>query len=197
VHVQRLARADAGTMTAEFSFAFGTREALRSVLPVRPGRPLLFAGHLDSTLPILSVITLEFRMFPSDRKAEMQEFAGMAKKDRDAFTPPPPKQREEEPYIPGIEGVTMPERISFEKPVYPDAARPEKLDGQVIVEVTVDREGKAIHPRILQSSSPVFDSPAFESAKTYRYKPATKDGKPVAVTMNLIMIFQFTARPAP
>ena len=71
------------------------------------------------------------------------------------------------------------------------------LDGQVIVEVTVDSEGKATHPRVLISSSPIFEAAALESAKTYRYRPATRQGKPVSVTMNLVMIFKHTARPDP
>ncbi len=92
--------------------------------------------------------------------------------------------------------MTLPELVSREVTPYPDAARPDRLDGQVIVEVTVDREGKATAPRLLTPPS-VFDPAALESARTYRYKPATKNGKPVAVTMNLVMVFKYTANPSP
>ena len=126
----------------------------------------------------------------------MTEFLAQAERDRHEFTPPPPKQVDREPYLPGIGDVTMPELISREVAIYPDAARPEKLDGQVFVEVIVDREGKATAPRLLTPPS-VFDPAALESAMTYRYKPATKNGKPVAVTMNLVMVFKYTANPSP
>jgi len=61
--------------------------------------------------------------------------------------------------------------------------------------VIVDHEGSATNPRILSASDPLFVPAALEAAKTYRYKPAMKEGSPVSVVMNLIMVFQFTARP--
>jgi TonB family protein len=196
IHVGALTPSASGGLSAEFSFKVGGTEALRRVLPVEPGSPLLFAGHLGASLPILSVITLEIRLYPPDQQRELAEFAGQGRKDRDAFAPPPPTQRDREPYIVGIGGVDVPELISHENPVYPDAARPDKMEGQVIVEVTVDHEGKATLPRILKSSSPIFEPAAMESAKTYRYKPAMKDGKPVSVIRDLIMMFQYTAHPS-
>ena len=128
--------------------------------------------------------------------SEKTEFLGQGERDRRDFTPPPPPQRDREPFLPGIGDVTLPELVSREVALYPEAARPDRLDGQVIVEVTVDREGKATAPRLLTSPS-VFDKVALESAMTYRYKPATKNGKPVAVTMNLVMVFKYTAKPSP
>jgi len=197
IRVTDLARAGGEAMTAGFSFRFGEREALRQTLPFKPGEPLLFCGHLDASLPILSAFTLEIRMFPSEKQKEMEDFLARGERERQDFTPPPPPQRDREPYIPGIGDVTMPERISYENAVYPDAAKPGRLDGQVIVEVTVDQEGKATSPRILTSSSPIFEAAALESAKTYRYRPATKEGRPVSVTMNLVMLFKFTTRQSP
>jgi len=195
VRVADLARDRNGALTAAFSFRFGQREALRQTLPFRPGEPLLFCGHLDASLPILSAFTLEVRLFPPAKRKEMEGFLARGERERQEFTPPPPKQRDREPYLPGVGDVTLPELVSRENAAYPDAARPGRLDGQVIVEVTVDREGKATAPRILTSSSPIFEAAALESAKTYRYKPATKNDKPVAVTMNLVMIFKYTAKP--
>jgi len=196
VRVADLAREADGKMAATFSFRFGAREALRQTLPFRPGEPLSFCGHLDASLPILSVFTLEIRMFPEGKRSEMTEFMAQEDRDRREFTPPPPPQRDREPYLPGVGDVTLPELISRENAIYPDAAKPGRLDGQVIVEVTVDREGKATDPRLLTPPS-VFDPAALESARTYRYKPATKNGKPVAVTMNLVMVFKYTAKPGP
>ena len=195
VRVADLARDGSGTLTAAFSFRFGQHEVLRQTLPFRPGEPLLFCGHLDASLPVLSAFTLEIRMFPRGKREEMEDFLAQGERERHEFTPPLPPQRDREPYLPGIGDVTLPELVSRENAAYPDAARPGRLDGQVIVEITVDREGKATGPRILTSSSPIFEAVALESAKTYRYKPATKNGKPVAVTMNLVMIFKFTAKP--
>jgi TonB family protein len=194
VRVEKLTRTKKGSMEAEFSFKFGDREVFRHTLVVESGIPLLFAGHLDPSLAILSVATLEIRMFSPEQRKEMEEFSLMSRADRAAFAPPPPKQRDREPYIPGIGDVSMPKLISHDNAVYPDAARPERMDGQVIVNVTVDREGRATLPHILTSSSPIFEPSAMDSARTYRYEPAMKDGKPVAVTMTLVMLFKFSTR---
>jgi TonB family protein len=195
VRIANLSRAEGGALSAEFSFKFGQKEAFRRVLPVKPGDPLLFAGHLDPHLPILSVMTVEMRMFPPDQQQQMAAFAAAGREDREAMKPIPPTQRAEEPYLPGIGDVTMPELVAHQNAAYPDAARPARMDGQVIIEITVDHEGNATRPRVLTSSSPLFEPSAMEAAKTYRYKPATKNSRPVSVTMNLVMIFKFTARP--
>ena len=197
IRVTDLARDQGGAMTAGFSFRFGEREALRQTLPFKPGEPLLFCGHLDASLPILSAFTLEIRMFPPEKRKEMEDFLAQGEQERRNSAPPPPAQRDREPYLPGVGDVTLPELVSRESALYPEAARPGRLDGQVIVEVTVDTEGRAINPRILISSSPIFEPAALESAKTYRYRPATRQGRPVSVTMNLIMIFKYTAKPGP
>jgi TonB family protein len=140
---------------------------------------------------------VEIRLYAPNHQGEMAEFIQQGRRDREAFAPPPPKQRDQEPFLPGVGDVTMPVHISHTNPVYPDAARPEKMDGQVIVEVTVDHEGNATLPHILTSSSPIFEPPAMASAKTYKYKPATRNGQPVTVTMDLVMVFKFTARQSP
>jgi len=184
-----------GRLTADFDFRFGRKEVLRDRISFHPGDAVVFAGRLDSSLPILSVFTLETRLFSLDHEKEKDEFLAQSTRDLKDFAPAPPPQRSEEPYLPGVGDVTMPELIASEKAVYPDSARTSRLDGQVIVEVIVDHEGMATNPRILSASDPVFVPAALEAAKTYRYKPALKGGSPVSVVMNLIMLFQFTARP--
>jgi outer membrane biosynthesis protein TonB len=58
----------------------------------------------------------------------------------------------------------------------------------------VDKEGKATNPRVITPPS-MFDYSALEAAATYRYKPALKNGQPVSVTMNIIIVFKYTMRP--
>jgi len=197
IRVSNLSRGKDGILTADFAFQFGKREALRQTVPFKSDEALLFAGHVDASLPILSVFCLEIHLYPPDQQNEKEDLLLQPRRDVQAFAPPPPVQRDQEPYLPGVGDVTLPELISSEKAVYPEAAKPEKMEGQVIVEVTVDREGKVSGPRVLVSSNPIFEPPAVEAAKTYRYKPAMKGGKPVSVTMNLIMLFRFTIHSSP
>ena len=184
-----------GAQVAKFTITFGPRLVYQRLLPFRPGDCLLFAGHLDVALPILSVFALEIHSFPPDQHAAYTDFLERARKDSEEFAPPPVQQREQEPYLPGVGDVSMPELISKERAVYPDAAKPDKLEGEVIVEVVVDREGKATRPRIITLPS-LFDQSATQAATTYRYKPAMKNGQPVSVTMNIIIVFKYTMRPS-
>ena len=183
-----------GAQLALFNITFGSKEVIRRKIPWKDGQVLLFAGHLDPSLPILSVFTIEIKHFPPDKTAAYTDFLLQGRRDAEAFAPPPQVQRDKEPYLPGVGDVTMPEVITREKAIYPEAARADKQEAQVIIEVVVDREGKPTNPRVLTPPT-IFDAAALESVATYRYKPATKNGQPVAVTMNIITVFKFTMQP--
>ena len=183
-----------GAQIALFDITFGSKEVLRRKIPWKDGQVLLFAGQVDPSLPILSIFAIEIRHFGPEESAAYTGFLLQGRSDAEAFAPPPPKQRDQEPYLPGVGDVTMPEVISREKAIYPEAARADKLEAQVIIEVVVDKEGKPTNPRILTPPT-IFDASALESVATYKYKPATKNGQPVAVTMNIITVFKFTLQP--
>jgi len=77
---------------------------------------------------------------------------------------------------------TMPEMISMEEPAYPENAKKEGLEGKVWVKVFVDPEGDVQKAEIGKSSGhKVFDEAALDAAMTAKFKPAEKDGKPVAI----------------
>ena len=194
VKVANLTPVGGGGFTADFTITFGQRELFKRKIPIKPGDCVLFAGHLEASLPILSVFSVEIRSFPPDQSQAYDEFLLQARKDAEAFAPPPVQQRDKEPYLPGVGDVSMPELISRKNAVYPDAAKQDRIEGQVIIEVVVDKEGKATNPRVITPPS-LFDYSALDAAVTYRYKPAMKNGKPVSVTMNLIMVFKYTMRP--
>jgi len=183
-----------GAVTVDFEITFGSRQVFQRKLPFKAGDCVLFAGRLDPSLPILSIFSVEVREFPDGKTAPYDQFLSQSRQDFQDFAPPPPEQRDKEPYLPGVGDVTMPELISKETAAYPEAAKAEKIEGDVIVEVVVDREGKATNPRVITNPS-IFDASALKAATTYRYKPAMKNGSPVAVTMNLIIVYKYTLRP--
>ena len=76
-------------------------------------------------------------------------------------------------------GVTPPSLVSKVEPEYSAAAREERIQGMVVLEVIIDRQGM---PRDLALLSPLgfgLDEKALTSVAQWRFKPATKDGKPV------------------
>jgi periplasmic protein TonB len=66
-------------------------------------------------------------------------------------------------------------------PLYPRRAEDLGLEGYVILEFTVTREGTVRDPRVIESSHSIFDRAAIEAALRFRYRPRVIDGEPVEV----------------
>jgi protein TonB len=66
-------------------------------------------------------------------------------------------------------------------PVYPSRALSRGLEGYVIVEFTVTRQGTTRDPVVVESTSSLFERAAVEAALKFKYKPRVIDGEPVEV----------------
>jgi periplasmic protein TonB len=66
-------------------------------------------------------------------------------------------------------------------PQYPRRAEDLGLEGFVILEFTVTREGLVRDPRVIESSNAIFDRAAIDAALRFRYRPRVIDGEPVEV----------------
>ena len=62
-------------------------------------------------------------------------------------------------------------------PQYPRRALKRGLEGDVILEYTVTKQGSVRSPKVLQSSDPVFNKAAIDSAMRYKYKPRVINGQ--------------------
>lgn len=82
-----------------------------------------------------------------------------------------------------------PECIKREAPQYPDIAEKMRIEGKVIVEVTVDAQGKPIQAKVVRSTSDVFDEASVEAAMKSTYKPAMMSTGPV--TAKVLVPFTF------
>ena len=98
---------------------------------------------------------------------------------------PPP----EDPPLVLTGAIRPPERISFVAPEYPDAARLARVEGKVILEIVVDREGRVTDPAVLRGH-PLFDAAAIAAVRTWRYAPALQGGRPVKVRMTIVIDFR-------
>jgi protein TonB len=66
------------------------------------------------------------------------------------------------------------------KPTFDEGKRP------IIITVLIGVDGLVHEPKIIQSSdSERADANALEAVKTWKYKPATQDGVPVPVRINI------------
>lgn len=78
-------------------------------------------------------------------------------------------------------------------PSYPIEAARNQTSGYAVVEFTVSVDGSVENPHVIDSSPRrVFDSAAIEAVRRSRFKPALKDGKPVASTVRRRIAFQFS-----
>ena len=83
-------------------------------------------------------------------------------------------------------------------PQYPRRAAELGLEGFVILEFTVTREGTVRDPRVLESSHEIFDRSAIDAVLRFRYRPRVIDGEPVEVPgVRFRITFEMWAGPDP
>jgi TonB family protein len=91
-------------------------------------------------------------------------------------TPAPPK-----PGKPVSGGVLNGKAISLPAPAYPPAARAVRASGTVIVQVTIDENGRVISASAI-SGHPLLQQSAVGAARNARFSPTKLSGVPVKVT---------------
>ncbi len=74
----------------------------------------------------------------------------------------------------------MPEAVKKVQPEYPDLARQANMEGTVIVQALVGKDGKVRDTKVVKSVS-VLDDAAVAAVKQWVFKPALSNNKPVAV----------------
>jgi TonB family protein len=88
-------------------------------------------------------------------------------------------------------GVVAPVLIRERKPDYTREANEARIQGTVVLECVVWSDGSVSQVRVLQSVDTTYglDDQAVKAAKQWRFKPGTKDGKPVPVEVTLELTF--------
>ncbi len=86
-------------------------------------------------------------------------------------------------------GITPPKATHSPDPEYPDLPPDTEPSGVVVMLIGVDARGRVEPVRVLRSSAAAFEKSAVATVKTWRFKPAKKDGKPVPVQITVEMRF--------
>lgn len=87
-------------------------------------------------------------------------------------------------------GVRPPIAIYTPDPEFSEEARKAKFSGNVVVSLIVDRDGKPRNVHVLRGVGMGLDEKAVEAVQQYKFKPALKNGQPVAVYLNVEVNFQ-------
>jgi len=87
-------------------------------------------------------------------------------------------------------GVSAPRPIFAPDPEYSEEARKAKYQGTCVLWLIVGSDGKTRDIRVMQTLGLGLDEKAIEAVKQWRFEPAMKDGKPVAVQVNVEVTFR-------
>jgi TonB family protein len=93
---------------------------------------------------------------------------------------PAPTPRPEQVVDLKSKGVVMPMPIYKPEPPYTKAAKDAKVQGSVILKIVVDAQGNVSEAKVTKSLDKGLDESAVNTVKTWKFKPATKNGKPVS-----------------
>ncbi|WP_263359384.1 energy transducer TonB [Acidicapsa ligni] len=85
---------------------------------------------------------------------------------------------------------TPPVLLSHAAPQYTDEARQLKIQGDVVLRVTITTTGQMLVHNVIRGLGHGLDEAATRSATSYKFQPATKNGQPVDYTTNIIIKFQ-------
>jgi len=86
-------------------------------------------------------------------------------------------------------GITPPKATHSPDPEFPKLPPDTEPRGVVVMLIGVDTHGRVQPVRVLRSSAQAFEKSAVATVKTWRFKPAKKDGKPVPVQITIEMTF--------
>lgn len=88
------------------------------------------------------------------------------------------------------EAATPAQVQKYQEAVYPEALLKGQQQGNVLLIGRIDREGNVQDLRMISASFQGFVDPALAAVRAWRFKPATRDGKPVEISANVAVRFR-------
>ncbi len=89
-----------------------------------------------------------------------------------------------------VRGIKPPKATSSPDPKFPPLPADAEQSGNVVMLIGVNPKGRVEAVRVLRSDEQTFEATAVETVKKWKFKPATKDGKPIPVQITVEMHFQ-------
>jgi protein TonB len=91
--------------------------------------------------------------------------------------------------------VQEPERIHYVAPEYPELARRARMEGFVILQAIIDKQGNVVNVEILRGLGLGLDVSAESAVKQWKYTPTYYNGRPVEVILTVNVVFQLIQNP--
>ena len=94
-------------------------------------------------------------------------------------------------FRPGVGGVGYPTCLYCPEPQYSEDARKAKFQGIVVLQVTVEPDGRAIDIHLVKGAGLGLDERALQAVQNWHFKPALgPNGRPVATVTNIEVNFR-------
>ena len=112
--------------------------------------------------------------------------------------PPPPLpsglreriDRFEKGAVKASDTVNPPRLLKKVEPVYPVEARKSLLKGYVVLNVRTDGQGNVKDIMIIKSSDEIFNTPAVEAVRQWKYEPYLENGQPKELVFSVSLRFE-------
>jgi TonB family protein len=93
------------------------------------------------------------------------------------------------PFQPGS-GIDPPQLLREVKPLYTDEARKRSLEGDVVLEIVVRRDGSVSDLRVVRPLGAGLDERALEAVRQWRFSPAKRRGAALDVVVEVSVEFK-------
>jgi TonB family protein len=123
---------------------------------------------------------------PAESDANSAALSGISSSPRVPALAPPTIQPEGPVRIGG--DVKEPRLISSALPIYPMGAKQLGVEGDVVVNTTIDKNGSVVGMRVV-SGQPLLRQAALDALRRWKYEPSRLNGQPIAVEMQVTIRF--------
>lgn len=86
-------------------------------------------------------------------------------------------------------GLASPQRTHYVEPRYPGLAKRSRIDGTVVLEATIDTEGRVVDLTVVAGRPLGLSEAAVEAVSQWRFEPSRLNGKRVPVLYRLEVVF--------
>jgi len=98
-------------------------------------------------------------------------------------------------FVKQVGGMVQPAQLLFKPdPVYPAALQAAGIEGTVLIEAVISKDGLPLTLKVRNTSDPAFVSAAMDSARQYRWSPTTLNGEPIEALATMQIDFKLQSR---
>src|SRR5882724_11879376 len=152
---------------------------------------MVFASRRVSSLVVVAVLARTGLASAEADDSQTAPQGAVPGGDSGALIKPaePPKDQSKKPVI------VFPELTHFEHAAYPPDAEKAGLQADVLLKLTIDRDGNVTKVVVTEPAGNGFDEAAQAAALKFTFTPATRDGVPVPVVIPYRYSFTLSVKP--